>query len=141
MITSVAYSPDGKTVITGSGDSTIRLCDISTGEQLHILLGHTECVSCVAFSPDGKSIFTGVDRGIALLWNREDYCLITSIDKEDSSDSESTELRIEEDTSTKNSADSKVTGNVIEVSKDHKVLGFTQAINLDDDSQKECCLQ
>jgi WD40 repeat protein len=58
-VSSVAFSPDGKQIVSGSGDTTVRRWDAATGQQLlPVLEGHTEDVSSVAFSPDGKQIAT-----------------------------------------------------------------------------------
>jgi len=54
LVSSVAFSPDGKQVVSGSGDRTIRLWDATTGASLQTLEGHSDLVSSVAFSPDGK---------------------------------------------------------------------------------------
>jgi WD40 repeat protein len=53
----VAYSPDGKKIVSGSSDNKIRVWDAETG----ILVsgpfeGHTDTVWSVAYSPDGKKI-------------------------------------------------------------------------------------
>jgi WD40 repeat protein/serine/threonine protein kinase len=55
-VTSVAYSPDGKRLASGSHDGTVRVWDAATGQQLRVLRGHTAPVNGVAFSPDGKRI-------------------------------------------------------------------------------------
>ena len=56
---SVAFSPDGNQIVSGSGDQSVRVWDAKTGEQLRELQGHTSGVSSVAFSPDGNQIVSG----------------------------------------------------------------------------------
>lgn len=53
-IRSLAFSPDGKTILSGSNDKTVRLWDIETGQLRHLLTGHQERVKCVGFSPSGQ---------------------------------------------------------------------------------------
>ena len=57
-VNSVAFSPDGKTLATGSRDKTVRLWNIETGEQ-RVIGKHDNFVSCVAFSPDGRYVASG----------------------------------------------------------------------------------
>jgi WD40 repeat protein len=66
---SVAFSPDGKTVITGSGDNTARLWDASTRRPIGPPLTHQGAVRAVAFSPDGKTVITGSEDNTARLWD------------------------------------------------------------------------
>jgi len=67
-LSSVAFSPDGKTIATGSGDNTVKLWQID-GKELQTLKGHSSSVYSVAFSPDGKTIATGSKDKTVILWN------------------------------------------------------------------------
>jgi hypothetical protein len=66
---SVAFSPDGKRIISGNWDSTINVWDAETGDELRILRGHKECVESVAFSPDGRRIVSGSDDKTIKIWD------------------------------------------------------------------------
>ena len=58
-VSSVAFSPDGKQVVSGSHDETIRLWDAATGAALQTLKGYSGLVISVAFSSDGKQVVSG----------------------------------------------------------------------------------
>ena len=66
---SVAFSPDGKLILTGSADKTAQLWDAATGQRMGTPLVHQDDVWSVAFSPDGRSILTGSEDGMARLWD------------------------------------------------------------------------
>jgi WD40 repeat protein len=68
-ITSVAYSPDGTLVATGSADKTAQLWDVATGSKLRTLSAHTDAVTGVGFSPDGKQLVTSSADHTAMLWD------------------------------------------------------------------------
>ena len=68
-VRSVAYSPDGETLATGSADKTIRLWDTSTGTHIKTLYGHTDDVLSVAYSPDGETLATGSADKTIRLWD------------------------------------------------------------------------
>ena len=68
VVTSMAFSPDGQMLASGSWDSTIILWDVSTGDLLRTLTGHTSVVS-VSFSPDGQTLASGSSDNTLLLWD------------------------------------------------------------------------
>lgn len=70
-ITSVAYSPDGKHIATGSCDNTAKIWDSQTGRLLRTLRGHNLCVQGINFSSDSKQIITAGKDRVAIVWNAE----------------------------------------------------------------------
>jgi WD40 repeat protein len=58
-VNSVAFSPDGSKVVSGSWDGTIRLIDIESGSELAVFNGHEDNVNSLAFSPNGSTIVSG----------------------------------------------------------------------------------
>ena len=72
LVSSVGFSPDGKRIVSGSLDKTIRLWDAGMGELLRAPLeGHQGPVVSVAFSPDSKHIVSGSLDKIIQLWTTE----------------------------------------------------------------------
>jgi WD40 repeat protein len=70
-VLSVAYSPDGTKIISGSEDNTIKIWDANTGECLKTLEGHSGWVRSVAFSPDGTKIISGSFDDTIKIWGEE----------------------------------------------------------------------
>ena len=69
FIRSLAFSPDGKRLAGASGDSTVRVWDAATGQELLTLKGHTGDLFSVAFSPDGKRLASAGRDKTAKVWD------------------------------------------------------------------------
>lgn len=65
----INFSPDSRTLASGSADQTIRLWDVETGVCLHVLHGHTGIVVTVSFSPDGRTLVSGSADQTVRLWD------------------------------------------------------------------------
>ncbi|HAX80599.1 MAG TPA: hypothetical protein DCY88_33375 [Cyanobacteria bacterium UBA11372] len=68
-VTSVAISPNGQTVASGSLDDKIKVWNLQTGELLQTLSGHSKAVNTVAISPNGQILVSGGDDRTIKIWN------------------------------------------------------------------------
>ena len=67
-VRSVAFSPDGQRIVSGSADKTVKIWDANSGKELQTLRGHASGVRSVAFSPDGQRIASGSADKTLKIW-------------------------------------------------------------------------
>ena len=67
-ITSVAFSPTGRILASGSADQRVRLWDLTTGQHLHTFSDHTSKISALAFASDDV-LASGSSDGTVFIWN------------------------------------------------------------------------
>ncbi len=68
-VASLAYSPDGKRILSGGHDGTFKLWDTVTGAERLSIVGHRGPIPIVGFSPDGNQIVTGGLDGRVKIWD------------------------------------------------------------------------
>ncbi len=67
----VAFSPDGRNVLSASSDGTVRLWDIETGNEIRRFIAHENAINSIALSDDGGLILSGGCDGRVFLWDIE----------------------------------------------------------------------
>jgi dipeptidyl aminopeptidase/acylaminoacyl peptidase len=71
-ITALAFSPDGKYLVSGSGDKTVVLWDLQSYTVKQRFTEHQSDITAVAFSPDNATVISAASDGAILLWNFRD---------------------------------------------------------------------
>ena len=71
----MSFSPDGKRIVSGSEDNTVKVWHAQTGQETLTLKGYSDLVWSVSFSPDGKRIVSGSGDGTVKIWD------LSSLDK------------------------------------------------------------
>ncbi len=73
VLTSVAFSPDSRRLLTTSYDQFVRVWDAATGKHLRDLAGHGATLFCAAYSPDGRRIASGGRDNNVRIWDAETF--------------------------------------------------------------------
>jgi WD40 repeat protein len=68
LVRTLAFSPDGETLVSASWDKTVRLWTAATGEPAELPSRHTDWIWSVAFSPDGTMLATTGSDGQVIVW-------------------------------------------------------------------------
>ncbi len=68
-VNSLAYTGDGKKIVTGSGDNTVKIWDADKGTELLTLEGHKRGVNGVVFDADGKRVISCAGDGTIKIWD------------------------------------------------------------------------
>ena len=79
-IETLAFSPSGEILATGSDDSSVKLWRVSDGSLITTLDDHTDTIWTLAFSPSGETLATGSEDNSVKLWRVSDGSLITTLD-------------------------------------------------------------
>lgn len=78
-ISSLAITPDNKTLVSGSCDGTVKIWNLTTGELLHNLTDHSSEVWSVAITPNGETLVSGSQDSTVKIWNLQTGELLNTI--------------------------------------------------------------
>ena len=68
-VISTQFSPDSRSLASGSGDTTVRIYDVDTETPRFVCKGHHNWVLCISWSPNGRKLASACKSGVIQLWN------------------------------------------------------------------------
>ncbi len=68
VVNGLAFTPDSRSVLSGSDDGTLRLWDVERGESLRVMQGYTACLYDLDWSPDGTRLASAGSDTLVTLW-------------------------------------------------------------------------
>lgn len=82
-VSTLCFSPDGRTLLSGGWDEVLKLWSMDTGECLREFVGHQDWIPCAAFTPDGAQILAGSQDAINV-WDCREGKLVRRLSGHDS---------------------------------------------------------
>jgi WD40 repeat protein/uncharacterized caspase-like protein len=79
VVRAIALSPDGRRIVSGGDDKTIKVWDAESGAVLRTLTGHADWVYAIAVSPDGRRIVSGGADKTIKIWDAESGRLLLTL--------------------------------------------------------------
>jgi len=84
-VTAIAVTPDGKQLISGSNDNTLKIWDLETGKEKFSFIGHSDEITAIAITPDGNQIISSSRDGTIKAWNLKNREKLLTIDSHQNS--------------------------------------------------------
>ena len=84
-VTAIAVTPDGKQLVSGSNDNSLKIWDLETGKEKFSFIGHSDEITAVAITPDGNQIISSSRDGTVKVWSLKNRKNLLTIDSHQNS--------------------------------------------------------